>query len=249
MTRKTVLVTGASAGIGAACARMLARNGYDVAIGYRTDAAGAKAVARDVEAAGGRAVLLQADVGDPAQIEAMFTALDAAFPQLDALVNNAGIVDVKTRVEDMTPDRLARMFAVNLTGAFLVAGAAVRRMSTRHGHAGGAIVNMSSAAARFAAPGQYVDYAASKAALDTLTQGLSIEVAAEGIRVNAVRPGIIETGIHAKGGEPDRVARVTPMVPMQRSGTPDEVAEAVLWLLSDASAYVTGTFIDVSGGR
>jgi len=249
MTRKTVLVTGASAGIGAASARLLAQHGYDVAIGYRRDADGANAVARDVEAAGGKALLLQADMGNPADIDRMFAELDAAFPRLNALVNNAGIVDVKTRVEDMTPARLTRMFAVNITGAFLVAGAAVKRMSTALGGQGGGIVNMSSAAARFAAPGQYVDYAASKAAIDTLTQGLAIEVADQGIRVNAIRPGIIETEIHAKGGEPDRVARMTPLVPMKRSGTAHEVAEAVLWLLSDASSYVTGSFIDVSGGR
>jgi NAD(P)-dependent dehydrogenase (short-subunit alcohol dehydrogenase family) len=249
MTRKTALVTGASAGIGAASARLLARHGYDVAIGYRSDRAGAEAVARDVEAAGGRAVLLQADVGNPADIERMFDAFDAAFPRLDALVNNAGIVAPKARVEDMTPERLTQMFAVNVTGAFLVAAAAVRRMSTAHGGRGGGIVNMSSAAARIASPNQYVDYAASKAAIDTLTKGLAEEVAAQGIRVNAIRPGIIETGIHAKGGEPDRVERLAPLVPMQRSGSADEVAQAVLWLLSDASSYVTGSFIDVSGGR
>jgi glucose 1-dehydrogenase len=246
MTRKTVLITGASAGIGAASARLLAQHGYDVGLGYRTDRAGAEAVARDVEAAGGRAVLLQGDMAVPAEIDAVFAAFDAAFPRLDALVNNAGIVGTKTTVAEMAPERIAQIMAVNVTGAFLVAQGAVRRMQAQ---GSGAIVNMSSAAARLASPGQYVDYAASKAAIDTLTQGLAQEVAGQGIRVNAIRPGIIETEIHAKGGEPDRVARLGPLVPMQRPGTADEVAQAVLWLLSDAASYVTGTFVDVSGGR
>jgi len=249
MTRKTALITGASAGIGAATARLLAANGYDIAIAYNSDRAGAEAVARDVKASGGKAMILQANVGTPADIDRMFTEFDAAFPRLDALVNNAGIVAEKSRLQDMTAERLTQMFAVNITGAFLVAAAAVRRMSTANGGAGGVIVNMSSAAARLAAPGQYVDYAASKGAIDVMTKGLAEEVATDGIRVNAIRPGIIETKIHAKGGEPDRVARMTAMVPMKRSGTATEVAEAVLWLLSDASSYVTGSFLDVSGGR
>ena len=247
--RKTVLVTGASAGIGAASARLLAANGYDVAIGYNSDHAGAQDVARDVEIAGGKAVLIQADVGQPAEIERMFTELDAAFPRLDALVNNAGIVAPKARVQEMEAGRLDAIFRVNVVGAFLVARNAVRRMSVETGGQGGAIVNMSSAAARIASPNQYVDYAASKGAIDVLTKGLAEEVAPYGIRVNAIRPGIIETELHAKGGEPDRVARIGPLVPMRRSGSAQEVAEAVLWLLSDAASYVTGTFVDVSGGR
>lgn len=246
MTRKTVLITGASAGIGAASARLLARHGYDVGIGYRSDQTGAEAVAADVEAAGGKALLLQGDMGRPAEIDRIFAAFDATFPRLDALVNNAGIVDLKTTVAEMEADRIAQIMAINVTGAFLVARNAVRRMIPT---GGGAIVNMSSAAARLASPNQYVDYAASKAAVDTLTQGLAQEVAGHGIRVNAIRPGIIATELHAKGGEPDRVARLGPTVPMQRPGSAEEVADAVLYLVSDQSSYVTGTFIDVSGGR
>jgi len=247
--RKTALITGASAGIGAASARLLAANGYDVAIAYHSDKAGAEAVAAEARASGAHAVLLQADVGDPAQIERMFTELAAEFPRLDAVVNNAGIVAATARVEDMDAARLQRMFAVNVIGAFLVARAAVRAMSTRFGGQGGAIVNMSSVAALLASPNQYVDYAASKAAIDTLTKGLATEVAADGIRVNAIRPGLIDTELHAKGGEPGRAQRLAHLVPMQRTGSADEVAQAVLWLLSDAASYVTGTHLDVSGGR
>ncbi len=249
MTRKTALVTGASAGIGAASARLLARAGYDIGIGYNSDRTGAEAVARDVEAAGGRAVALQADVGQPSEIERLFAEYDAAFPRLDLLVNNAGIVVPTARVEDMDGARMERLFAVNVTGAFLAAGAAVRRMSTKHGGQGGVIVNMSSAAARLASANQYVDYAASKAAIDILTKGLSDEVAGEGIRVNAIRPGLIETELHAKGGEPGRAERLAHMVPMKRSGSAEEVAEAVVWLASDAASYVTGALLDVGGGR
>lgn len=247
--RKTVLITGASAGIGAASARLLAANGYDIAIGYNSDRTGAESVAADVQAAGGKAVLIQADIGNPSDIERMFEDLDAAFPRLDALVNNAGIVAPKAQVVEMEADRLHTIFQINVVGAFLVARNAVRRMSTDTGGHGGAIVNMSSAAARIASPNQYVDYAASKGAIDVLTKGLAEEVATQGIRVNAIRPGVIETEIHAKGGEPDRVGRIAPLVPMQRAGTATEVAEAVLWMLSDAAGYVTGAFIDVSGGR
>ncbi len=249
MTRKIALVTGASAGIGAASARLLAKAGYDIGLGYHSDRDGAEAVASDVEAVGGRAVLLQADVGQASEIERLFTEFDAAFPRLDALINNAGIVVPTARVEDMDGPRMERLFAVNITGAFLAAGAAVRRMSTKHGHAGGVIVNMSSAAARLASANQYVDYAASKAAIDILTKGLSDEVAGEGIRVNAIRPGLIETELHAKGGEPGRAERLAHMVPMKRSGSAEEVAEAVVWLASDAASYVTGALLDVGGGR
>jgi len=247
--RKTVLITGASAGIGAATARELAKTGYDVAIGYRSDAAGAEAVAKDVEAAGGSAVLVRGDVGTPQDVERIYEQTFAAFPRLDALVNNAGIVGTKTRVEDTTPERVAEIMRVNVTGAFDVAARAAKHMSTDNGGAGGAIVNMSSAAARIASPNQYVDYAASKAAIDILTKGLAEEMAPFGVRVNAIRPGIIATDLHAKGGEPDRVERLGPTVPMRRSGSAEEVADAVLWLLSDQASYVTGTFLDVSGGR
>ncbi len=249
MTRKTVLITGASAGIGAASARLLAQYGYDVGIGYRSDLDGAKAVAEDVRAAGGKAVLFRADVGDGREIERMFQEFDSVFPRLDALVNNAGVVAPASRVEDMTEERLTQMFRINVVGAFLVAREAVRRMSTAHGGQGGAIVNMSSAAARLASPNLYVDYAASKAAIDTLTSGLALEVAAQGIRVNAIRPGLIETALHGKGGDPDRAQRLASTVPMERTGSAEEVAAAVLWLLSDDASYVTGTHLDVSGGR
>lgn len=249
MTRKTVLITGASAGIGAASARLLAQNGYDIGIGYRSDLEGANAVAEDVRAAGGKAVLFRADVGDGGEIERMFQEFDSVFPRLDALVNNAGVVAPASRVEDMTEERLTQMFRINVVGAFLVAREAVRRMSTAHGGQGGAIVNMSSAAARLASPNLYVDYAASKAAIDTLTSGLALEVAAQGIRVNAIRPGLIETALHGKGGDPDRAQRLASTVPMERTGSAEEVAAAVLWLLSDDASYVTGTHLDVSGGR
>lgn len=249
MTRKTVLITGASTGIGAACARLMAANGYDIAIGYRSDETAAKSVAADVEKAGGKAVLIRADVGKADDIARMYSEFDAAFPRLDALVNNAGIVAPPARIDEISPERLQQMFAVNLTGAFLVAGQAVTRMSTAKGGHGGGIVNMSSAAARLAAPGNYVDYAASKAAIDLMTKGLALEVAAEGIRVNAIRPGLIETPIHGKGGDPERAQKLAHTVPMQRTGSAEEVADGVLWLLSDQASYVTGTILDISGGR
>jgi len=249
MTRKIAIVTGASTGIGAATARLAAKNGYDVAIGYRTDQKGASEVARDVEAAGGRAVLIQADLSDPKEIDRFFKEFDAAFGQLDALVNNAGVVDLATRVDQLDHARLRRMFDTNTIGPMLVAGHAVRRMSTAHGGKGGTIVNTSSAAARLGAGNLYVDYAASKAAIDIFTKGLSDEVAAEGIRVTGIRPGLIETPIHAKGGQPDRAQKLAGMVPMKRTGSAEEVAEAILWLMSDKSSYVTGTTLDVSGGR
>ncbi len=247
--RKTVLITGASAGIGAASARRLAKDGFDIALGYRNDRAGAEAVAADVEAAGGRAVLVQGDVGTPADVERVYAQVFAEFPRLDALVNNAGIVAAKERVEEMSAERIAEIFRVNAVGAFDVARHAARHMSTANGGAGGMIVNMSSASARLSSPNQYVDYAASKAAVDTLTKGLAEEMAPHGVRVNAIRPGLIETELHAKGGEPDRVARLTHLVPMQRSGSAEEVANAVAYLLSDQSSYVTGALLDVGGGR
>jgi NAD(P)-dependent dehydrogenase (short-subunit alcohol dehydrogenase family) len=246
---KVLLVTGGSRGIGAAVARQAAQAGWDVAINYLRDRASAEAVAAAVQAAGRRAMTVAADVGDEAQIVAMFAAVDAGLGRITGLVNNAGIVDRPARVDAMSAERLQRMFAVNLTGSFVCAREAVRRMSTRNGGAGGVIVNLSSAAARIGSAGQYVDYAASKAAIDTFTLGLAREVATEGIRVNAVRPGIIETEIHASGGLPDRAREMAPMVPMQRAGSADEVAAAIVWLLSDAASYTTGAVLDVTGGR
>jgi NAD(P)-dependent dehydrogenase (short-subunit alcohol dehydrogenase family) len=246
---KLVLITGASRGIGAATALLAAQRGYTVAVNYTRNAQAADAVVRQIEQAGGQAMALQADVADEAQIMTMFAQLDARFGPLTALVNNAGVVDQTSRVDGMSMARLQRMFAVNVFGSFVCAREAVKRMSTRHGGSGGAIVNVSSAAARLGSPGQYVDYAAAKGAIDTFTLGLAKEVALEGIRVNAVRPGIIETGIHASGGLPNRARDVAPQVPMQRAGSAEEVAEAICWLLSDQASYSTGTFIDVTGGR
>ncbi len=246
---KTVLVTGGSAGIGAAVARMAAVRGYDVALTYRSDKAGAEAVAQDVKASGQRCEIYRCDVADPEQIGALFTAFDQDFSRLDALVNNAGIVDVKARVDEIDHARLKRIFDVNVIGAFLVAGQAVRRMSTKFGGNGGVIVNMSSIAAKLGAGKQYVDYAATKGAIDTMTIGLAQEVADEGIRVVGIRPGIIDTEIHAKGGEPERGKQLEGWIPVKRMGTADEVAEAALWLLSDGASYVTGSTLDVSGGR
>lgn len=244
-----VLVTGGGRGIGAASALGCARAGYAVAVNYSANSLAADAVVRAIRDAGGSAMAVRADVADEAQVVAMFAHIDAKLARLTALVNNAGIVDVPARVDQMGAARLARMFAVNVVGSMLCAREAVRRMSTAHGGAGGAIVNLSSAAARLGAPGQYVDYAASKGAIDTFTLGLAREVAAEGIRVNAVRPGLIETDIHASGGLPDRVRDLTPSVPMQRGGSAEEVAAAVVWLLSPAASYTTGALLDVAGGR
>ncbi len=247
--RKVVLITGGSAGIGAAVARMAAKRGYDVALTYRTDKAGAEAVAKDVKSAGGRCEIYGCDVADPAQIDTLFAKFDKDFNNLDALVNNAGIVDAKARVDEIDHTRLRRIFDVNVIGAFLVAGQAVRRMSTKYGGNGGVIVNMSSIAAKLGAGKQYVDYAATKGAIDTMTTGLAQEVADEGIRVVGIRPGIIDTEIHAKGGEPERGKQLEGWIPVKRMGTAGEVAEATLWLMSDAASYVTGSTLDVSGGR
>ena len=248
-TIRTVLVTGGSRGIGAATALRCARDGWAVAVNYTHDAAAAESVVQRIRADGGTALAVQADVSDEAQVLAMFARIDAELPALGGLVNNAGVVDVAARVDAMSLARLQRMFAINVFGSMLCAREAVRRLSTRHGGRGGVIVNLSSAAARLGSPGQYVDYAAAKGAIDTFTVGLAKEVATEGIRVNAVRPGIIETEIHASGGQPDRVRLIAPQVPMQRAGSADEVAQAIVWLLSDASSYTTGAIIDVSGGR
>ena len=245
----SLLITGGSRGIGAAAAVLAARHGWDVAINYTRDAAAAERVAAQVRAAGRRALVLQADVSDEAQVLAMYTAVDKEFGRLSGLVNNAGVVDMPARVDEMSLQRLMRMFAINLTGSFLCAREAVKRMSTKHGGKGGVIVNLSSAAARLGSPGQYVDYAAAKAGIDTFTLGLAREVATEGIRVNAVRPGIIDTEIHASGGQPDRARRLAPQVPMQRPGSAAEVAAAIVWLLSDEASYTTGALLDVTGGR
>ena len=246
---KTILITGAGRGIGAACALLAAARGYRVCVNYRSDAAAATDVVAAIEAVGGSAFAVQADVSDEDAVRGLFDQVDRRCGRLDALVNNAGILARQMRVEQMDAARINRILATNVTGSFLCAREAVRRMSTRHGGSGGAIVNVSSRAAVLGSSGEYVDYAASKAALDALTVGLSKEVAAEGIRVNGVRPGLIATGMHASGGEPGRIARLQSSVPMARGGAPDEVARAVLWLLSDEASYTTGSFIDVSGGR
>jgi NAD(P)-dependent dehydrogenase (short-subunit alcohol dehydrogenase family) len=246
---KTILVTGGSRGIGAACALLAARRGYTVCVNYRDNAAAAADVVRAIEVAGGQAFAVAADVADEAAVERLFAAIDARCGRLDALVNNAGILARQARVEDMDAARIQRILATNVTGSFLCAREAVRRMSTSHGGHGGAIVNVSSRAAVLGSANEYVDYAASKAAVDALTIGLAKEVAQEGIRVNGVRPGLIDTEMHASGGEPGRIARLQSSVPMARGGTAGEVAAAVLWLLSAEASYATGTFIDVSGGR
>jgi NAD(P)-dependent dehydrogenase (short-subunit alcohol dehydrogenase family) len=246
---KVAVVTGASRGIGAATATLMAARGWDVCIGYRTDGESAERVADACRAAGQRACAVAADVSQDADLVKLFAAADASLGQLGALVNAAGIVDRKARVDEMTVGRLERMFAVNVIGSFLCAREAVRRMSTNHGGDGGTIVNLSSAASRLGSPGEYVDYAASKGAIDTMTVGLAREVADEGIRVNAVRPGLINTEIHASGGQPDRVRRLSPAIPMQRGGEATEVAFAIMWLCSDEASYVTGALLDVSGGR
>lgn len=247
--KQVLLVTGGSRGIGAATASLAAERGFAVAVNYTANAEAADGVVRRIRAGGGRAVAVQADVARESEVVAMFDKLDSEFGRITALVNNAGVVDVTARVDEMSFDRLRRMFDVNVLGSFLCAREAVLRMSTRHGGAGGAIVNVSSAAARLGSPGQYVDYAAAKGAIDAFTLGLAKEVAAEGIRVNAVRPGLIETDIHASGGLPGRVRQLAHQVPMQRGGTAQEVAEAILWLLSPAASYVTMSLLDVSGGR
>ena len=247
--RKTILITGSSAGIGAATAILAARRGYDVAIHYRADVKAAQLVAHLAEEAGAKTAIFKADVGIPLEVERLFGDFDNTFSSLDGLVNNAGIVDVAARLDEMSAERMARIVNVNLIGAMLVAKEAVLRMSQNFGGDGGSIVTISSAAARLGAAGQYVDYAATKGAIDTFTKGLANEVAREGIRVSAIRPGVIETAIHAKGGEPDRADRLADSIPLGRAGTAEECAEAILFLLSEQSSYVTGTILDVSGGR
>jgi len=249
MNAPIILITGGSRGIGAATALAAAQAGYAVAVNYQSNSLAADEVVRSIRESGGQAIALQADVSREDEVMAMFARIDAKWGPLAALVNNAGVVDVSSRVDGMSVARLSRMLNTHVLGSFVCAREAVLRMSTRHGGSGGGIVNLSSAASKLGSLGQYVDYAACKGAIDTFTIGLAKEVAAEGIRVNAVRPGIIDTEIHASGGLPDRARQTAPMVPMQRAGTADEVAQAIVWLLSDESSYTTGAVIDVTGGR
>jgi NAD(P)-dependent dehydrogenase (short-subunit alcohol dehydrogenase family) len=249
MNEKILLVTGASRGIGAAVARRAALEGYSVAINYANDVAAAEKVAAEIEKAGSQALLVKADVSRADEIERLFAEIDKKFGRLTHLVNNAGIVGRINRLDAADPAMIRQVIDLNVTGAILVARAAVKHISTANGGKGGAIVNLSSAAATLGSPGEFTWYAASKGAIDSFTLGLAREVAKEGVRVNAVSPGLIETDIHASGGEPDRVARMSPSIPMGRSGSADEVAEVILWLLSDKASYVTGANVRVAGGR
>jgi len=246
---KVMIVTGASKGIGAVTARIAGQRGWTVCVNYRSDEAGARRVADEIAEAGATAFTVQGDVAREADVVRLFETVDRECGRLDGLVNNAGILEQQMRLDEMSAERLQRVFATNITGAFLCAREAVRRMSTAKGGDGGVIVNVSSAAARIGSPFEYIDYAASKGAMDTLTLGLSKEVAAEGIRVNAVRPGLIYTDIHAAGGEPGRVDRLGTTVPIGRGGTAEEVALAIMWLMSDEARYCTGSLLDVAGGR
>ncbi|WP_043308249.1 SDR family oxidoreductase [Pseudomonas sp. ML96] len=246
---KVMLITGASRGIGAATARLAACQGYDLLLSYRQQAEAAEALATEINTAGGRAHAVQADVDSEADVLRLFAELDARYGRLDALVNNAGMLERQMRLEQMDVARWQRVLHTNVIGTFLCCREAIRRMSSRQGGDGGAIVNVSSMAARLGSPNEYIDYAAAKGAVDSLTIGLARELAGDDIRVNAVRPGLIETDIHAAGGEPGRIERLKGSVPLQRGGRPEEVAEAILWLASAQSSYCTGTFIDVSGGR
>lgn len=248
-TEPVILITGASRGIGAATALGAARAGYKVAVNCRANTLAADAVVSEIRAFDGTAITLQADIAVEAQVMAMFAKLDATFGPLTALVNCAGVVDVACRVDSMSVARLKRIFDTNIIGSIVCAREAIKRMSTRHGGSGGVIVNVSSVAAKLGAPGEYVDYAASKGAIDTFTVGLAREVAAEGIRVNGVRPGVIDTDIHASGGQPLRAKQLGASIPLQRAGTAVEVANAILWLLSSDASYATGALLDVSGGR
>ncbi len=250
MSKAGVLViTGGGRGIGAATARLAAQRGYAVCVNYLRDRAAAETVVQEIRSDGGGAIAVAGDVASEKDVAHLFLECDRSLGTLTALVNNAGIVATQSRVEAMAAARLERMFATNVIGAFLCAREAIRRMSSRHGGKGGAIVNVSSAASRIGSPGEWVDYAASKGAIDTMTLGLAKELAGDGIRVNCVRPGFVNTGIHAAAGEPDRIERLREGIPMKRGGEPDEVARAILWLLSDEASYSTGAILDVTGGR
>ncbi len=248
LTDKVAIITGGGRGIGRAAALAAAARGFKVCIGYASNEAAAKQVVAAIEAKGGKAIAVKCDVASESDILALFKAADR-FGPLSALINNAGIVGPTSRVDEMSAERIQRMMAVNVTGSMLCAREAVKRMSTRHGGKGGVIINLSSVAAKLGSPNTYVDYAASKGAIDSFTIGLGYEVAGEGIRVAAIRPGLIDTEIHASGGEPDRAHRLAPMVPMKRVGTAEEIANAILWLMSDEASYVTSAILDVSGGR
>lgn len=249
MNKNVTLITGGARGIGRATALALAARGEAICIVYRTREACAQEVVETIRQLGGEALAIQADIASEEQVVALFRRIDAQLGLLTGLVNNAAMMCPQASIEALTSERLAAMFATNVTGSFLCAREAVKRMSQRHGGRGGAIVNVSSAASRLGAPHEYLDYAASKGAIDTFTTGLSLEVAAQGIRVNAVRPGFIYTDMHADGGEPGRVDRIRELIPMKRGGTPEEVAQAIVWLLSDKASYVTGSFIDLAGGK
>lgn len=246
---KIMIVTGGGRGIGAQTALLAARRGYAVAVNYQSNREAAQALVAQIERSGGKALAIAADVASEEDVVRLFAAVDERLGRVSVLVNNAGIVDRGTRVAEMTAARLARMFAVNVTGSFLCAREAIKRMSTRYGGSGGAIVNVSSIAARLGGAGEYVDYAAAKGAIDTLTVGLAKEVGPEGIRVNAVRPGVIRTEIHLASGDPARVERIGSTAPLQRPGEPEEVARTILWLASDEASYLTGALVDVTGGR
>lgn len=248
MTQKTVLVTGSSRGIGAATAKLFARNGYAVCVNYKSNLQRAEETVAEIKALGAECLLVQADVALEEDVLRLFNTVEAELGKLTVVVNNAGILDTQTRLDALSADRIDAVLRNNVGSCLLCCREAVKRMSTRFGHEGGAIVNVSSGAARTGSPDEYIDYAASKGAVDTLTVGLAKEVAAEGIRVNAVRPGLIHTEIHADGGEPDRVNRLADRIPMRRGGKPEEVAEAIYWLASQRASFVTGTFIDVTGG-
>lgn len=247
--RGVVIITGGGRGIGAATARLAAKKGYAVCVNYLRDRTAAESVVHEIRSAEGRAIAVAGNVSSEKDVLNLFQESDRSLGPLTALVNNAGIVERQSRVEAMDAPRLQRMFATNVIGPFLCAREAIKRMSTKHGGKGGAIVNLSSGAARLGSPGEYVDYAASKGAIDTMTIGLAKELAAEGIRVNCVRPGFVHTDIHAAGGEPNRIERLRDGIPMKRGGKPEEVARAVLWLLSDEASYSTGAILDVTGGR
>lgn len=246
---RVMLITGASRGIGAATARLAASEGYALCLNYHHRQDAAQQLLEELQRNGARAIAIAADVADEAQVASLFAVIDDEFGRLDVLVNNAGMLERQMRLDEMNAARLARVFAVNVTGSFLCAREAVKRMSTRYGGDGGAIINVSSIAAKLGAPNEYIDYAAAKGAIDSMTLGLAKEVAAESIRVNAVRPGVIRTEIHASGGEPGRVERVKVSVPMGRGGEAEEVAEAILWLASEKASYISGALLDVSGGR